>query len=280
MQGTDPAIAATVAQIIDVGSDIHTVWRAWTDPDWLSGWMAERAEGAFVPGGQIAWHWDSLGLALDLEVVEHEPPHRFSVRGGARGRPPQVQSVSLQELSAGTRIRIAHGDFAPGPGGDDERAGTAAGWHVMLRVLAHYLDGRAGRRRECAAALAPAIAPLRAVGELLHDPLRRAAWLSDGDAPALAREGESYQLRSDATTLSGRVLALAPPFELALGWDEADGVLILRAIQIAPGGPVLACAQAWSWSPEREAWRSARPMLERAVARLVAAAGGAPAGAA
>lgn len=273
MQGTDLEVAET----IDVDSDIHTVWRAWADPDWLSGWMAERADGAIGPGGHVAWRWDSLGLALDLEVVECEPPRRFSLRGGARGRPPQVQSVSLQELPAGTRIRVTHGGFAPGA--DDERAGTAAGWHVALRVLAHYLAGRTGRRRECAAALAPAIAPLRAVGELLHDPDRR-GWLADGDPPALAGEGERYALRTDGATLSGPVIAIAPPFELALGWDEADGVLILRAIQVAPGGPVLACAQAWSWSPEREAWRSARPTLERAVARLVAAAGGAPGGAA
>jgi uncharacterized protein YndB with AHSA1/START domain len=275
MQGTDPGVAET----IDVDSDIHTVWRAWTDPAWVSGWMAERADGAVVPGGTIAWRWDSLGLTLDLEVVEHEPPHRFSLRGGAPGRPPQVQSVSLHELPGGTRIHVAHGGFAPGATGDDERAGTAAGWRVMLRVLAHYLAGRTGRRRECAAALAPVIAPLHVVGELLHDPDRR-AWLADGDAPPLASEGERYRLRAAGATLTGHVLALAPPFELALAWDEVDGVLILRAIQIAPGGPVLACAQAWSWSPQREAWRSARPTIERAVARLVAAAGGAPPGAA
>ncbi len=276
MQGTDRRVAET----IDVDADIHAVWRAWADPDWLSGWMAERVDGAIVPGGEIAWRWDSLGLALDLEVIECEPPHRFSLRGGARGRPPQIQSVCLQESPGGTRVEVTHGDFAPGAAGDDERAGTAAGWHVMLRVLAHYLAGGAGRRRECVAVLAPVIAPLRAVGELLHDPDRRAAWLADGDAPALAREGEPYHLLAAGATLTGRVIALAPPFELALGWDEADGVLILRAIQVAPGGPVLACAQAWSWSPEREAWRSARATLERTVARLVAVAGGAPGGAA
>ena len=274
MHSTDPH----VVEIMDVSSDIRTVWRAWADPGWLSAWMAERVEGPIVPGGEVAWRWDSLGLALDLEVTACEPPHRFSLRGGAPGRPAQTQTVSLAEIPGGTRIHLTHGEFGPGAG--DERDGTAAGWRVMLRVLAHYLAGRAGRRRECAAVLAPVIASLRAVGELLHDPDRRAAWLTDGETPALG-EGEPYQLRfAGGAALSGRVIAVAPPFELALGWEEVDGVLVLRAIQIAPGGPVLACCQAWSWAPERDAWRSARATLEGAVARLVAAAGGATGGAA
>jgi uncharacterized protein YndB with AHSA1/START domain len=271
-------------EALELSADIGTVWRAWTDPDWLSGWLVERVEGAITPGRSVGWRWDSLGLQLDLEVVACEPPRRLSLRGSAPGRAPQLQTVSLSEIEGGTRIELVHAGFAPGPAGDDERAGSAAGWRAMLRVLAHYLAGRAGRRRECAAALAPVAAPLPAIGALLHDHDRRASWLVDGGAaPALAREGDRFALRAPGgAAVSGRVIALAPPFELALGWDEVDGVLVLRAIQLAPGsgGPVLACAQAWSWAPERAPWRSARATLDAAVARLLDAAGGARAGSA
>jgi uncharacterized protein YndB with AHSA1/START domain len=288
MQAPDQALVES----LDVSADISTVWRAWTDPGWLAGWLVERADGSITPGESVAWRWDSLGLELGLVVVDCDPPRRFSVRGGAPGRPPQLQTVTLSQPAAGgTRVELVHGGFAPGPAGDAERAGSAAGWRVMLRVLAHYLAGRAGRRRECVSAIAPLAAPLAALGPLLHDPVRRAAWLTGGGAaPALAREGEPFALalrgagprEPGGTAVSGRVIALAPPFELALGWDEVDGVLVLRAIQVAPGpgAPVLACAQAWSWAPERAAWTSARAALEAALARLLGAAGGGAAGSA
>jgi uncharacterized protein YndB with AHSA1/START domain len=269
-------------QSLEVAADLDTVWRAWTDPEWLCGWLVERTDGAVAPGQALAWHWDSLGLTLDLEVVDCEARRRLSLRGAAPGRAPQVQTVSLVEAAGGTRIELAHAGFAPGAAGDGERAGTAAGWHVMLRVLAHYLAGGPGRRRECAAALAPVAAPLSVVAELIHDPARRGGWLTGGAAPELAREGDGFAMRlADGQAVSGRVIGLAPPLQLALGWDEVDGVFMLRAIQVAGGGgPVLVCAYGWSWSPEREAWRAGTDALGHAVARLVDAAGGAPGGSA
>ncbi|HKE13588.1 MAG TPA: SRPBCC domain-containing protein [Kofleriaceae bacterium] len=297
MQAPDQA----VVEALDMSADIATVWRAWTDPGWLAGWLVERADGAITPGESVAWRWDSLGLELGLIVVDVDPPRRLSLRGGAPGRPSQLQTVTLSEAAAGgTRVELTHGGFAPGPAGEAERAGSAAGWRVMLRVLAHYLAGRAGRPREVVSAIAPVAAPLAAIGPLLHDPVRRADWLTGGGAAtALAREGEPFALALRGAApcaaggtayapsaadlaVSGRVIALAPPFELALGWDEVDGVLILRAIQVAagPGAPVLACAQAWSWAPERAAWASARAALEAALARLLRAAGGGAAGSA
>ncbi len=205
--------------------------------------------------------------------------------GGPSGRARQTQSVTLSRVAGGTRVELEHAGFAIAPGGDDERAGTAAGWHVMLRVLAHYLAARAGRRRACAAVLTPLAAPLAAIGPLLHDARARAGWLCDAGSQgqALAREGERFALRGPGgATVSGHVLALAPPFQLALAWNEVDGVLILRAIQVTPGanGPVLVGAQAWSWSPERPAWLAARAALETAVARLVRLAGGCASGSA
>jgi uncharacterized protein YndB with AHSA1/START domain len=270
----------SVHEALEIEAEPDAVWRAWTDPDWLSGWMVERAGGRIAEGEAVTWGWDSLGVELELDVVACEPPSRLVVRGGPVGRPPRTQSVALRPVAGGTRVELEHGGFPPGPSGDDERAGTRAGWRVMLRVLAHYLERHAGRARECAAVLAPVAAPLSAVGHLLHRPEGRAAWLVDAAGPALAAEGERFALRGPELHMTGRVLALAPPFQLAVTWDEVDGVLVLRAIQVAPeagerAGAVLAGAQAWSWSPDRPAWRDARASLAGAVARLVAAAGGA-----
>jgi len=265
-----------VHEVLEIAADRDQLWRAWTDPAWLCGWLVERVHGAVEPGRALQWRWDSLGLELDLEVVASEPPARLVLRGGRPGRPPRTQSVSLVKVAGGTRVELTHEGFAAPVGNDhSEREGTAAGWRVMLRVLAHYLAGGGGRRRESASAIAPVAVPLHTVGRLLFDPGERARWLTD--RAALAAEGERFTLREpDGASLSGRVIALAAPFEIALSWEEIDGVLILRAIQVAPGGPVLAVAQAWSWSPERAAWGAARGTIERVLARLVSAAGGAP----
>lgn len=273
-----------VRETLEVEADRAEVWRAWSEPALLRGWMAERAEGTLVPGGQILLGWDSLGLELELAVIDVEPERRLVVRGGAPGRPPQTQSVELEAIASGTRITLGHAGFARGAAGDAERAGTAAGWHVMLRVLAHYLAGRTGRERAFASVIAPVAAPLGRLGELLHDRAARAAWLTDGDGPDLV-EGRRFSLRTGGAPVAGRVIAAAPPFELALGWDEIDGVVVLRAIQVAAGpaadgpAPLLAVAQAWTWSPGRPAWAEAPRLLEEAIARLVRAAGG-PSGAA
>jgi uncharacterized protein YndB with AHSA1/START domain len=273
-----------VRETLEVEADRAEVWRAWTEPARLRGWMAERAEGTMVPGGRVLFGWDSLGLELELAVIDLEPGRRLVVRGGAPGRPPRTQSVELEPIAGGTRITLGHAGFPPGAAGDGERAGTAAGWHVMLRVLAHYLAGRTGRERAFASAIAPVAAPLRRVGELLHDRAARAAWLTDGDGPDLV-EGERFALRTGGATIGGRVIAAAPPFELALGWDDIDGVVVLRAIQVAAGpaadgaAPLLAVAQAWTWSPGRPAWARVPELLEEVIARLARAAGG-PTGAA
>jgi len=289
MQNGEPTEKAPaepiVREALHIDADLSLVWRAWTDPDWLSGWMVERADGQIALGRSVTWAWDSLGVELQLDVVACEPPTRFVLAGGPAARMPQTQSIALTPLAGGgTHVELEHGGFRPGPAGQDERAGTAAGWRVMLRILAHYLAGRAGRPRQCAAVLAPVAAPLSVTGELLHRPLGRAAWLiGDGASPPLADEGERFALAAiGGARVTGQVLALAPPFQLAVSWEEIDGVLTLRAIQAAAGagpepgasGAVLASAQAWSWSPERPAWRAARATLEAAVARLVGAAGG------
>jgi uncharacterized protein YndB with AHSA1/START domain len=273
-----------VRESLHVHAELAHVWRAWTDPSWLTGWLVERTRGALAAGGRIAWAWPSLGVEVELEVVACEPPARLVLRSASPLRPAQTQSVALAPVAGGgTRVELVHTGFPLGPAGDDERAGTAAGWKVALRVLAHHLAGGGERRRACAAVLAPLAVPLSAAGRLLFDPEGRAGWLSTGAGPALGGEGERFALQIPGGALvTGRVLATAPPYQLALTWDEVDGVLILRAIQVAggAGGAVLAGLQAWSWSPERAAWRAARGALEHAVGRLTRAAGGGAAGSA
>ena len=238
-----------VRETLRIGRPIDEVWRAWTDPVWLAGWHAERVEGAFERGRAIQLHWDSLGIAIDLEVVEADPLARLVLRGAPPGRPPQTLTIALTREGAGTALEIRHEGFAS----EEERAGTAAGWHVTARVLAHYLGHHAGRPRRCAAALAPVAASLA--------------------------DMEPFFARPDWLPVAGTMLASALPRQIALAVDGGAGILVLRAIQLEPGA-VLVGALTWSWQPERPAHAALVATLEPAVARLVTALGGSGGGAA
>ncbi len=266
-----------VRETLRIARPIDQVWRAWTDPAWLAGWHAERVAGEVAPGRAIELHWDSLGMAIELEVAAMEPPGRLVLRGAPPGRPAQTLTVELDPLEGGaaTGLAIRHEGFVPGGAGAEERAGTAAGWRTSARVLAHYLAHHAGRPRRCAAALAPIAA---ALGDI-EPHFARPAWLA-GEV-ALGDEGAPFAFRLDGgRALSGRVLARALPRQIALAIDDTAGVLVLRAIRL-DSRAALVGALAWSWQPERPAHPDLVAALEPALARLVAALGGpAPGGAA
>jgi uncharacterized protein YndB with AHSA1/START domain len=261
-----------VRETLRIARPIDEVWRAWTDPAWLCGWHAERVEGVLAPGREIRLAWDSLGVSLALEVVAMDAPARLVMRGAPPGRPPQTLAIDLAPTDGGaaTDLAICHDGFLPGAGGEEERAGTAAGWHVAARVLAHYLARQAGRARASTAALAPVVAALDEVEPLFARP----AWLL-GDGAQLGDEGSGFT--APGVGLRGTVLARALPRQIALAVDGGAGVVVLRAIRLdpAPRGALLVGVQAWSWQPERPAHAALVAALEPAVGRLVAALAGA-----
>jgi uncharacterized protein YndB with AHSA1/START domain len=246
-------------EALTIPQPIERVWRAWTDPSWLCGWHAERVEGEVATGGSIELAWDSMGIAIELAVEAALPPRRLVLSGAPPGRPLQTLTIELEPDAGGTRVAIEHRGFASA----EEQAGTAAGWHTMARILAHYLAHHAGRARTCAATLAPVAASLADIEPLFRDPR---GWLAPID---LGGEGERF---AGGPHLSGVVLARALPRQVALAVDPVAGAVVLRAIQLDPGAALVGVIS-WSWEPDRPAWPILRDELERAVARLAGALG-------
>ena len=268
---------ASVREVLEIAAPPDQVWRALTNPDWMAGWLAEQVE---ADQHAIRLGWGSLGLEVELEVVERREPELLVLRGRPGARPAQTQTVRLAAGGeGGTRVELEHGGFPADPDGDEERAGTRAGWHTQLRVLDLYLTRHAGRGRAAAAAMAPVVAPIDQIDQLLGTREGLSRWLGRLAEPALLDgEGDGFALTTaEGLRLRGAVLAAAPPRQRALAADEIDGVVVLRAIRLTPAarGPVLVGVQAWSWRPERPAWSALSVALDRAVARLCAAAGGA-----
>ena len=261
-----------VRETLRIARPVADVWRAWTDPAWVAGWHAERVEGELCTGERVELHWDSLGMAIELEVIAVEAPRRLVLRGTPPGRPPQTLTVELADEGMATSLAISHDGFLPGQAGAEERAGTAAGWRTATRVLAHYLARHAGQSRTCAAALAPVAAALDDIAPLFERP----GWLA-GEL-AIGGEGSPIAFRTaGGRALRGRVLASALPHQLALGIDDTAGVLVLRAIRL-DSHAALVGAMVWSWEPDRPAHAELAASLEPALARLVAALGGPAAG--
>ena len=261
------------------------VWRAFADPDWLTGWQVERVEGALEAGGRVRFHFDSLGVSIDLDVIERVEPERLVLSGTPPGRPPQTQAVQLTGARGGTDVELTHGGFPAGARGEEERGGTGAGWYTALRLCRLYLDRYAGRARTTAAALAPAASSPRAAWPQLASTGGLVDWLAS--EAELGAEGEPVRLVTrGGLQLTGTVLAAAPPYQLALWLEPIAGVLSLRAISLGGAAgeltprPLLVGAQASRWDPVRPAWRLLAGELEGAVARLIDSLGGPRGGAA
>ena len=144
---------------LTVPASPEETWEALTDPEQLTGWLAEDAELDLRPGGDLAVRVDGEERGGFIEEVE--APRRLVFWWGPAGDEPTRVEIELE------------------PDGDDTRAGrrvaTAAGARRAWdrgRVLA--------RRRQLAAD-----AGARALGDLLM--------------PAAARADEVFTALSDPT---------------------------------------------------------------------------------
>lgn len=122
------------------------VWEALTDRQRLSDWLMEtdfelRLGGRFVFRDHTV-EIDSTGV-IECEIVELEPPRRLAYTWAS---PPRLHTTlvtwTLDELEAGTRVRLVHSGFAAGgEQGLTIRDYLEWGWGGLLHEeLPHHLD--------------------------------------------------------------------------------------------------------------------------------------------
>lgn len=249
---------------IRLQAPVERVWKCWAEPEHIAGWFADRAGGTAEPGGTLTHYFDAFGMELPHEVLEVEPGERLVLQGRAPTGVAFRQEIRVRRQEGKTVLELIHSGFDEGADWEDEYEGVDSGWKLALAILERYVTRHFGKARTPYFAMRPTAFEYDHLQPLFRHPEQLARWLGrPTDATGLAESREvELDLRGEHTpgdgSLSGRVLVDSGR-EIALSWEEIDGVLELKAFGMGPGQRAVALrASSWSQRPpaknEVEAW--------------------------
>jgi uncharacterized protein YndB with AHSA1/START domain len=257
------------------------VYEAWADPEKITHWFVDSAKvdtasGKAEPGAIFTWAFEKFGYEIPYEVVAAEPGRRFALGGEHPKSGPFLLEVKIEREGGETLVTLVNSGFLDGSEWDEEYQGIVSGWTNALAVLKHYLENYAGRRKTAILAMQPAACDFPSLLSFYSTAQGLDRWLTTS-ASIGGGVGAACSLRlHGGDSLTGSVLS-STRWEVALSWDEIDGVLELKGFRFPGMGPVVAArVVSWSISPERAAAIERR--LQEALGRLAGAVA-APAGA-
>ena len=252
---------------IQTTASVERAWQAWAEPARLSEWFTDRAKGRAAVGGTVTWFFDRFKTQFPYEVIAAEEGSRLALKGSPPGRPPYVLEIQITGQEGGALVRIINSGFSVGVENDEEHEGVLSGWQMALAILKHYLENHFGEPKTGFFAMQPA--PLD-YEKILHYFLEEEGlmrWLTSSGA--IGAYGERYALTlRDGSPMSGRVLAMTSR-EVAVSWDEIDGVAEIKAFRIGPRSRAVA-VRGCGWNLAEERALEIDRMLSKAIDRLVA----------
>jgi uncharacterized protein YndB with AHSA1/START domain len=106
----------TIERDIHVEASPEIVYEVISRPEHVSRWWPDEARFEPVPGaaGELVWRDEATGetKAVDMTVVETDPPRRFSFRWCYAGDGPALLvTFELTPAGAGTTIRMTETGF-------------------------------------------------------------------------------------------------------------------------------------------------------------------------
>jgi uncharacterized protein YndB with AHSA1/START domain len=244
------------------------VYRAWADPEKISHWFTDKAEGQAEVGATITWFFDKFNYRIPYEVIAAEPGRRFAIRWNPPpGRPPGVLEVTIQQQAGSTIVSLVNSGFLEGAEWQNEYDGIDSGWQMALAILKHYLENYYGTPRSSFFAMRPANFTTERLLSFHRTAEGLAKWLTtSGGFNAV---GDSFQLAlRGGGTINGQVLALTK-FETQLSWTEVHGVLGLKAINMGPQKMLAVHGCGWGMPSERA--KELEQQMERALESLAQA---------
>ena len=228
---------------------IERVWRAWTDTDFLHGWLAEPLGGEPV-----------------FQTLEATPPEHLVL--GVSGKEGGEIDIQLVPAGEGTRIRLARGGLPVEPQRQDEVEGVRSGWMLALAVLRVYTEDHFGEAPQLFQCFRRAAFTFERLYPFFRQSPELSRWLVRQGSIGVPGGRSDLQVW-DGRRLSGEVLVDSGR-EISTTWDEIDGVLELRAFT-ASGGARMLGVRGFTWSGDAAAARQLDELLAPALDRLVAA---------
>jgi uncharacterized protein YndB with AHSA1/START domain len=244
------------------------VYQAWADPEKLAHWFVDRASGKAEPGSIFTWVFEKFGYEIPYEVAAAEPGRRFALGGEHPKSGPFLLEVKIAREGGETVVTLVNSGFLDGSEWDEEFEGIVSGWTNALAVLKHYLENYAGRPKSTILVMHPAayelsgLLPYYATSEGLD------RWLTT--SAVIGGVGEPCALRlPGGRSLTGRVISKTG-WEVALSWEELDGVLELKGFRFPGAGRVVG-ARVLSWNLDPDRAGELERMLQEALGRLAGA---------
>ena len=254
---------------IDTTATVEQAWQAWADPARISEWFTDRAKGKAAMGGTVTWCFDRFRTQFPYDVVAADENRRLVLKGAPPGRPPYLLEILIEPApaGAGSRIRLLNSGFAVGAENDEEYEGVVSGWVMALAILKQYLEHHFGSPKTGFFAMQPAPFTYDRIVPLFQEEEGLMRWLTTSGS--IGAPGDRYQLTlRDGSPMSGRVLALTAR-EVALSWDEIDGVAELKAFRLGPRSRAVA-VRGCGWNLSEEQGAEIDRMLAKSIDRLVA----------
>ncbi len=212
------------------------LWRAFTDPEILTGWFPDEARGTVEPGGELVHVWRDFGFEMAHEAVEVEPGRRVVFRAIGPGGAPFLQEIVIERDGAASVLRLIHSGFSKGADWDGDVDATDSGWQLALALLRHYLENYFARPRDTFQHFVPVPVEVTDVAPWFRESVH--LWLGPADPAPTGGVGDAVRVDlGDGHTLEGQILAWSGT-ELELSWREIEGVLELKAFP-GPGATMV-----------------------------------------
>jgi len=146
-----------IEKTIEINAPVSRVWRALTDYREFGSWFRVRLEGPFIVGEVARGHITYPGyehLRMEAVVQKIEPMRHFSFTWHPyaidpavdySGEPSTLVTFTLEEIAAGTRLRVVESGFdkIPAHRRDEAFRMNEGGWEHQMQNIARHVDSAA-----------------------------------------------------------------------------------------------------------------------------------------